>query len=104
MRLEVNSKPFEISNHVEKSFRLHGNFTTAKLEISNPFQKLFHLHGDFTATTFQVIVRGCSYGGEPARLGGLAPLSEISPFLRNSYKNIMCSYEKWASLPRWDLT
>ena len=47
---------------------------------------------------------GCSYGGELARLGGLARLSEISPSLRNSYKNIMCSYEKWASPPRWDLT
>ena len=48
--------------------------------------------------------RGCSYGGELARLGGLARLGEISPFLRNSYKNIMCSYEKWASPPRWHLT
>ena len=57
MRLEVNSKPFEISNHVEKSFRLHGNFTTAKLEISNTFRKLFRLHGDFTAATFQASVR-----------------------------------------------
>ena len=49
-------------------------------------------------------LRGCSYGGELAQLGGLARLSEISPSLRNSYKNIMCSYEKWASPPRWDLT
>ena len=39
-------------------------------------------------------LRGYSYGGELARLGGLAHLSEISPSLRNSYKNIMCSYEK----------
>ena len=39
-------------------------------------------------------LRGCSYGGELARLAGLARLSEISPSLRNSYKNIMCSYEK----------
>ena len=38
--------------------------------------------------------RGCSYGGELARLGGLARLGEISPSLRNAYKNIMCSYEK----------
>ena len=38
--------------------------------------------------------RGCSYGGELARLGGLARLGEISHFLRNSYKNTMCSYEK----------
>ena len=48
MRPEVNSNRFEISNPFEKSFRLHGNFTTADLEISNPFQKLFRLHGDFT--------------------------------------------------------
>ena len=38
--------------------------------------------------------RGCSYGGELARLGGLARPSDISPSLRNSYKNIMCSYEE----------
>ena len=43
---------------------------------------------------FRTILRGCSYGGELARLGGLARLVEISPSLRNSYKNIMCSYEK----------
>ena len=49
---EVNSNRFEISNHFENSFRLHGNFTTANLEISNLFQKLFRLHGDFTAATF----------------------------------------------------
>ena len=41
-----------------------------------------------------VLLRGCSYGGELAQLGGLARLVEISPSLRNSYKNIMCSYEK----------
>ena len=29
MRPEVNSNWFEISNHFEKSFRLHGNFTAA---------------------------------------------------------------------------
>ena len=39
-------------------------------------------------------IRGCSYGGELARLGGLTRLGEISPTLRNSYKYIMCSYEK----------
>ena len=38
--------------------------------------------------------RGCSYEGELVQLGGLARLGEISPFLRKSYKNIMCSYEK----------
>ena len=32
-------------------------------------------------------------------LGGLARLGEISPFLRNSYKSMMGSYEKRASLP-----
>ena len=39
-------------------------------------------------------LRDCSYGGELARLGGMAHLGEIPPSLRNSYKNIMCSYEK----------
>ena len=29
--------------------------------------------------------RGCSFGGELARLGGLVHLGEISPSLRNSY-------------------
>ena len=37
-------------------------------------------------------IRGCSYGGELAKLGGLGHLGEISPSLRNSYKNIMRSY------------
>ena len=32
--------------------------------------------------------------GELARLGVLAHLVEISPFLRSSYKYIMCSNEK----------
>ena len=41
----------------------------------------------------QVGVRGCSYGGELTRLGGLVRLGEISPSLKNSYKK-MCSYEK----------
>ena len=52
MRPEVNSNRFEISNLFEKSFRLHGNFTTGSLEISNSFQKLLRLHGGFTAATF----------------------------------------------------
>ena len=39
-------------------------------------------------------LRGCSYGGELARLGGLARLGEISPSLKNSYKYIMGSYKK----------
>ena len=34
------------------------------------------------------LLRGCSYGDELAWLGGLAQLDEISPSLRNSYKNI----------------
>ena len=37
-------------------------------------------------------IRGCSNGGELAKLGGLGHLGEISPSLRNSYKNIMRSY------------
>ena len=32
--------------------------------------------------------RVCSYGSELARLGGLAHLGEISPFLRNSFKKL----------------
>ena len=55
MRPKVNSNPFEIANHFEKSFRLHGNFTTVNLEILNRFQKLFDLHGDFTAATSQTM-------------------------------------------------
>ena len=54
MRPEVNSNRFEISNHFEKLFRVHGNVTMANLEFSNPFQKLFRLHGNFTTTTFQL--------------------------------------------------
>ena len=38
MRPEVSSNRFEISNHFQMSFRLHGN-----------------LHGDFNAATFQTI-------------------------------------------------
>ena len=33
-------------------------------------------------------LRDSSYGGELVRLGGLVHLGEISPSLRNSYKNI----------------
>ena len=33
-------------------------------------------------------------GGELSRLGRLTHLGEISLSLRNSYKNIKCSYEK----------
>ena len=38
MRPKVNSDQFEISNRFEKSFRLHGNFTTANLEIQTRFK------------------------------------------------------------------
>ena len=55
MRPEVNSNRFEISNRIQKSLCVHGNFTASNLEISNCFQKLFHLHGDFTAATLQTI-------------------------------------------------
>ena len=54
---QVNSNRFEISDCLEKSFRLQGIFTTANLEISNSFQKLSRLHGDFAWATFQTIVR-----------------------------------------------
>ena len=47
-------KPKVNSNRFEKSFRLHGEFTTTNLQISNPFQKLYHLHGDFTAANAHV--------------------------------------------------
>ena len=33
----------------------------------------------FLYTSKFMIIRGCSYGGELARLGGLARLGEISP-------------------------
>ena len=48
-------------------------------------------------------LRGYSYGIAQTRLSGLAHLGEVSRSLRNSYKNMMCSYEKWARPPRWDL-
>ena len=51
MRPKVNSNRFEISNRLEKLFRLHGNFTLSNLEISHRFQKLSRLHGDFTVAT-----------------------------------------------------
>ena len=47
----------------------------------------------FGSSSQNSFIRGCSYEGELVRLGGLARLVEISPSLRNSYKN-MCSYEK----------
>ena len=56
MRLEVNSDRIQISNHFEKSFRLHGSSTAVKLQISNCFQKLLRLHGDFTLAVWQTMV------------------------------------------------
>ena len=35
MRPEMNSHRFKTLNRFEKSFRLHGSFTTVNLEISN---------------------------------------------------------------------
>ena len=62
MRPEVNSDRLEISNHFEKSFHLHVNFTTTRFQILNLFQKMFRLHGDFTVATFQITVRfECAY-------------------------------------------
>ena len=52
----------------------------------------------------QKVFRGCSCERELARLDGLPHLGEISICFRNSYKSTMCSYEKWASRPKWDLT
>ena len=59
MRPEVNSSRFEISNRFEKSFRLHGNFTTANHKISNPYQKLILSHSNFIAGTFQTASNLC---------------------------------------------
>ena len=33
MRPEMNSNRFEISNRLEKSFRLHGDFTAAMYQV-----------------------------------------------------------------------
>ena len=51
----------------------------------------------------QILYRFCLSGGELAPSAGLTRLGEISPSLRNSCKNIMCSYGKWARPPRWDI-
>ena len=56
--------------------------------------KLLLEHDCILIERHRIFLRGCSYGGELARLGGLARVSEISPSLRNFYKNIKCSYEK----------
>ena len=52
MRPKVNSNQLEISNRFEKSFRLHGNFTTANLRDLKPLVKIVPFHSDFTAATF----------------------------------------------------
>ena len=44
---------------------------------------------NLTEMYFDMIFRGCSYKGELTRSGGLARLGDISPSLRNFYKNIM---------------
>ena len=59
-------------------------------QMSERYENLYYKD----KTDLRKTLRGCSYGGELARLGGLVRLSEISHSLRNSYKNIMCSYEK----------
>ena len=52
------------------------------------------IHGsEFVPNLWKAALKGYLYWGELAQLGGLACLSEISPSLRNSYKNVMCSYE-----------
>ena len=54
-----------------------------------------------------------AYGRELTRLGGLAHLGEISPFLRNSFKKLVSQWSEPAGLggisfdfagiaPRWD--
>ena len=65
---------------------------TVNLSLWKPLSQNFHILSSF---------RHFLYGGELARLGGLAHLGEISPSLRKSCKNIMCSYGKWARPPRW---
>ena len=71
------------------------------------FVLIFSFHREIMIFTLRLLLdslRGWSYKGELARLSGLAHLGEISPCLRNFFKNIKLSYEKWASPPRWDIT
>ena len=51
MKSEVNSHRSEISFRFEKSFNLHGNFTTANL-FSQPTSHLICLHSNVIAATF----------------------------------------------------
>ena len=87
------------------SFKPHKNIGKLIVFFSSLCED-FGLWREFFAANIvlEAPLRGCSYGGELTRLGGLVRLGEISPSLRNSYKNIACSYDKWASAPRWDLT
>ena len=47
-----------------------------------------------TIFPFKKRLYGCLYRGDLAQLGGMAQLGEILPSLRNSYKGMICSYEK----------
>ena len=73
-----------------------GDIETNPATKKQPCLKSFHwnLNGLTAHDFIKLRLRGCSYGGELAWLGGLARLGEISPSFRNSYENITCSYEK----------
>ena len=85
-----------------------------KMSLTNPYicivlyflgiWLLFRFFFLFWISKISIPLRGCLYGGELVQLGRLACPGEISPSLTNSYKNIMCLYEKWACLLMWDLT
>ena len=88
--------PFAIifNFHLFKSFFLSlfiWSYFTKKCWL---FPPLYFRSFSLCRAFFLVIFRSCSYGGWLIQLGGLARLGEISPSLWNSYKNIMCSYEK----------
>ena len=71
-----------------------GFYKKVLLKIFQIFENFFKFPESLNRVIFRIPLRGCSYGGELARLGGLARLGEISRSLRNSYKNKMCSYKK----------
>ena len=97
---QLNIKP---ENNI---YRCYGRLENAPLSFESRFPIILskehklakliilYVHSLSNHVGVKQTVRGCSYGGELARLIGLACLGEISPSLRNSYKNIMCSYEK----------
>ena len=98
-----------LSVRIDNKWNLHRFLILGKLKYFVPYVR--HFYGTIITILTHIcdisllsVLRGCLYGGELAWLGGLALLGEILPSLRNSYKNIMCSYEKWASPPKWDLT